>query len=214
MTKLDENLAELIGIIIGDGFLDGNFGHYNIGIVGDPIKDKEYFFYIRDLIKKVCNREVKIVHRARGLRITFGCKDLFLELTEKYNLPIGQGKCVKVIIPEIIVKDLNLVKNTIRGIADTYGSVFGANKPGSPQYPSIEITTSSIILAEQLKTILTQQGFKMANIWKYKSKNSVVNSYKVPLNGYKNLDIWLEKIGFSNPTKLNKAKLLSSINLC
>ena len=37
--KLNKELAEFIGIIIGDGFLDGNFGHYNIGIVGDPIKD-------------------------------------------------------------------------------------------------------------------------------------------------------------------------------
>lgn len=208
MIELNEKLAEFIGIVIGDGFLDGKFGHYNIGIVGDPIKDKEYFDCIKELIKSVCNKEVRIVHRYRGLRITFGCKELFLELTQKYNLPIGEGKCEKVVIPDIIANDWNLVKHTIRGIVDTDGSVFGANKPGSLQYPSIEITTSSIALAEQIKSILTKQRFRVAKIWKYKSKNSSIPSYKVPLNGYKNLQSWSRWIGFSNSTKSRKAKKL------
>ena len=131
MIKLDEKLAELIGIIIGDGFLDGKFGHYNIGIVGDPIKDKEYFEYVKGLIKSVCSKEVRIVHRFRGLRITFGCKELFVELTQKYNLPIGKGKCEKVVIPAQIICNWNLAKHTLRGIVDTDGSVFGADKKGS-----------------------------------------------------------------------------------
>jgi len=208
MMEINEKLAEFIGIIIGDGFLDGKFGHYNIGIVGDPIKDKEYFQYIQSLIKEVCGKDVRIVHRARGLRITFGCKDMFLELTERYELPIGKGKCEKVIIPDIIANEWNLLKHTIRGIVDTDGSVFGANKPGVLQYPSIEITTSSIKLAHQLNKILCKVGFRVANVWKYKSKNSSIPSYKVPLNGQKNLRFWLKEIGFSNPTKLRKAESL------
>ncbi len=208
MIEINEKLAEFIGIIIGDGFLDGKFGHYNIGIVGDPIKDKEYFKYIGSLIKEFCGKDVRIVHRARGLRITFGCKELFLGLTKNYGLPIGEGKCEMVVIPEIIFNNWNLAKHTIRGIADTDGSVFGANKPGAIQYPSIEITTSSIRLAEQLKLILTKNDFRVAKIWKYKSKNSSIPSYKVPLNGRKNVQFWLDKIGFSNPTKLRKAESL------
>lgn len=208
MIELNEKLAEFIGIVIGDGFLDGKFGHYNIGIVGDPIKDKEYFCYIRDLIKDICNRDVKIVHRARGLRITFGCKELFVELTNKYKLPIGKGKCEKVVIPDLIANNGDLAKYTIRGIADTDGSVFGANKPGAFQYPSIEITTSSIEMAHQIRDILISRGFRVAQIWKYQSKNSAIPSYKIPLNGRKNLQFWLDKIGFSNPTKLRKAKSL------
>ena len=208
MMELNEKLAELIGIVIGDGFLDNAQNHYRIGVVGDPIKDKEYFEYIKVLIKDLCEKEVKYVHRARGLRITFGCKDLFLELTNKYKLPIGKGKCEKVVIPKIILNDWDLVKHTLRGIVDTDGSIFCTDKPGSPNYPSIEITTSSIGLAKQIKLVLSSRDFRVANIWKYQSKNSSIPSYKVPLNGYKNLELWLKYIGFSNVTKANKAKNL------
>jgi hypothetical protein len=205
MIEFNEKLAEFIGIVIGDGFLDGNFGHYNIGIVGHPIKDKEYYYYIQKLIKEICDKDVRIVHRARGLRMTFGCKELFQELTQNYDLPIGEGKCQKVVIPRIIMNDWNLAKFTIKGIADTDGSVFCSNKPGAPNYPSIEITTSNINLAEQARLMLIKQGFRVAKIWKYKSKNSSVVSYKIPLNGYKNLELWIQKIGFSNGVKLKKA---------
>src|SRR3989344_5693487 len=164
MVQLNEKLAEFIGIVIGDGFLDGKFGHYNIGIVGHPIKDKEYYFYLQKLIKEICGKDVRIVHRAQGLRITFGCKELFQELTQFYKLPIGKGKCEKVVIPHNITSKWNLAKRTIRGIADTDGSVFCSNKPGAPNYPSIEITTSSINLAEQLRLILNNKGFRVANI--------------------------------------------------
>ncbi len=205
---LNRKLAELIGIVMGDGFLESTPNHYRIGIVGDPIKDKDYYEYVRSLIRDICAKEVRSVERARGLRITFGHKKLFTELTHLYRLPVGEGKSKKVRIPSIIAKDWRLAKHTIRGIVDTDGSIFGADKTGAPNYPSIEITTSSITLAKQLRRILLAQGFKTANIWRYQSKNSSIPSYKVPLNGYKNVRMWLEKIGFSNPTKRRKAEIL------
>ncbi|MBW2994157.1 LAGLIDADG family homing endonuclease, partial [Candidatus Woesearchaeota archaeon] len=103
------------------------------------------------------------------------------------------------------VKDWRLAKHTIRGIADTDGSIFTANKHGSPNYPSIEITTSSYSLALQIRQILRQKDFRVAKIWSYKSKLSKRTTYKVPLNGKKNLAKWLKEISFSNPHKLKKA---------
>lgn len=44
---MDEFIAELLGIIIGDGNLSNVQKHYRIGFVGDPINDKEYFEYIK-----------------------------------------------------------------------------------------------------------------------------------------------------------------------
>ncbi len=204
---MDEKLSELIGIIIGDGNLDNIQKHYRIGITGDPVNDKEYFFYIQSLIKKTWNKEVKIALRGRGIRIVVNSKPAFLEITQKYGLPIGEGKCHKVTIPNVIEKDWNLARHTIRGIVDTDGSIFVANKPGSPNYPSIEITTCSIKLANQLKNLLLMRGFRVANIWcdKPRTPNSLP-SYKVPLNGRENVRKWLQEIGFSNPIKRRKAE--------
>lgn len=121
-------------------------------------------------------------------------------------MPYGEGKCERVKIPETIAVDWNLAKHTIRGIVDTDGRVFTANKPGVPNYPSIEITTSSYTLAMQIKQILTENGFRVANVWMYRSKLSRRITYKVPLNGRANLTRWVEEIGFSNPYKLTRAK--------
>lgn len=204
---MDKNIAELVGIIIGDGFLDNCQKHYRIGIAGDPINDREYFGYIQSLIKRIWNKDTKVMKRGRGIYIIVNSKSAFTEITEKYGLPIGEGKCAKVVIPDLIIKEGNLVLHTIRGIVDTDGSIFVANKPGSPNYPSIEITTCSIKLANQLRNLLRVRGFRVANIWCYKSrKNNVLPSYKVPLNGRENVKKWLAEIGFSNPIKNRKAE--------
>ncbi len=165
----------------------------------------DYFYKIQELIWKVWQKEARIVERERGLRMTFGSKRAFEDWRIGLKLPYGEGKCECITIPDIIANDWNLAKHTIRGIVDTDGSVFTADKPGSPNYPSIEITTSSYSLALQLKEILEKQDFRVAKIWKYKSKLSSRTTYKIPLNGYDNLAKWLKEIGFSNPNKLNRA---------
>ena len=203
--KINKELAELIGVIIGDGHIHRHNNSYRIGFTGSPITDKDYFKIVKKLIWNVWSKEVKIIKRARGLRITFGSKKVFEELVCDFGLPFGEGKCERVKIPERIAKDWRLAKHTIRGIVDTDGSIFTANKPGSLNYPSIEVTTSSYPLALQIRLILRQKGFRVAKIWSYKSKLSKRTTYKVPLNGKKNVAKWLKEIGFSNPYKLKRA---------
>ena len=207
---MDKYLAELIGIIIGDGFLDSCQNHYRIGIVGDPIKDRKYFDYVQALIKQVWKKEVTIRKNGRGIRLVVNSKQAFFRLTLQYGLPVGEGKSYRVIIPQEIFKNWNLAKNAIRDIADTDGSIFVANKPGSPNYPSIELNTNSPELAKQLKTLLSEHGFRVANIWSYQSLNNSGKSFKVALNGHKNVCNWMKEIGFSNPVKKEKAERIIS----
>lgn len=117
----------------------------------------------------------------------------------------GKNKSENVVIPYKLIKTWNLLKYTLRGIVDTDGSIFVSDKRGSPQYPSLEITTSSYILAVQLRTVLLERGFRVANIWRYKSKNSRKTTFKVPLNGKENIRKWVKEIGFSNPYKMKRA---------
>jgi hypothetical protein len=161
--------------------------------------------HIQWLIKQVWNKDARIFIGGRGIRIVVNSKSVFTQLVEEYHIPVGEGKCAKVTIPQSIEQDWNLAKHTIRGIVDTDGSIFVADKPGSPKYPSIEITTCSFALATQLKELLSTHGFRVANIWGYQRAN-VRLSYKVALNGYKNLERWLQEIGFSNPVKRRKAE--------
>jgi len=208
---MDADFAELIGVILGDGNLSNPKNHYRVGITGDPVKDKEYFEYLQNLIKRVWNKDVPVYHRGRGLRIVINSKSAFSTLVFEYKLPVGDGKSYKVIIPDAIADNWELAKHAIRGIVDTDGSIFLADKPGSPNYPSIEISTNSPDLAYQLKGILDQKGFRVANIWQSYSKNNAGPSFKVALNGTAQVRKWMEEIGFSNPRKRRVAEMALAI---
>ena len=205
VEKITALECELIGAIIGDGHIHKKESKYYVGITGNIKTDREYFNTLSVLSKKVWNKTPQIRNRAGGIRLRFYSKAIVTRLIKKFGLPFNSGKCYRVKIPKMIASNWKYAKHAIRGIVDTDGSVFTANKPGSPNYPSIEITTASRLLAEQLKDILTKQEFRVAKIWNYTSKLSVLPAYKVPLNGRKNLEDWISKIGFSNPHKLRIA---------
>lgn len=202
--KLSAFECELIGAIIGDGRIHEKPPKYYIGLTGHTETDKDYFKVLSNLINATWQKNPQIKVRRGGLRLRFYSKKIVERLVNTFKLPYNFGKCYKVKIPRMIASDWDYTKHTIRGIIDTDGSVFTANKPGSPNYPSIEITTTSKTLAEQLRKILIKQGFRVARIWSYKSKNSKELLYKVPLNGKVNLKKLVEEIGFSNPYKLNR----------
>ena len=69
----------------------------------------------------------------------------------------------------------------------------------------MEITTVSEKLAFQIRQILVENGFRVANLRKYKSKLATTAAFKIGLYGKANLKKWVELIGFSNPVKLAKA---------
>jgi DNA-binding transcriptional regulator WhiA len=203
--KLTEGMAELVGALIGDGYIYRKNGKYQIGFVGNPKTDVEYYTKLQKLILSEWNKKANIKFRERGIRMVIDSKETSDFLVNNLRICYGEGKCEKVKIPHEMTKDWKLARNVLRGIVDTDGSVFIAQKQGAKNYPSIEITTSSIKLANQIRNILIKRNFRVANIWSYKSKMSKRITYKVPLNGKENLRKWIDKIGFSNTYKLERA---------
>ncbi len=205
--KITPGTAELIGAIIGDGYIYRKNRKYQIGIVGNPITDKEYLEKLKELILKEWEKEVKIKLRSGALRIVFDSKEICEFLIKDLNMFHGKGKCQNTTIPQEIYENWDLAKNAIRGIADTDGSVFVSKKPGIEKYPCIEITTTSKNLLNQLKELLISKEFRVTTrIEKRKNPNpNALPSYKLALNGKKNLKKWIEKISFSNPYKQDRA---------
>lgn len=202
---INKNLAEIVGILIGDGYIYRKNRKYQIGFCGNPKTDIELFEKLKELIFKVWNKKVNFKVRAGGLRLVFNSKEICNFLIDDLRIPHGEGKCEKVLIPEIIARDWNLSKYTIRGIMDTDGTIFVSKKPGVDKYPTMEITTTSAKLAEQLRNILIGQDFRVGNIRKSLSKLSARIAYRVPLYGKENVKKWLDKIGFSNEYKKQRA---------
>lgn len=203
--ELTPNLAEIIGILIGDGYIYRKKNKYQIGFVGNPVTDRELFEKLQKMIFSEFNKITKIKLRERGLRLVFNSKEICSFFINDLGIAYGEGKCERVQIPSIILKDWSLLKYTIRGIMDTDGTVFISKKPGIEKYPTIELTTVSHTLANQLRDSLIHRGFRVANIRKSISKMSKRTAYRVPLHGKNNLQKWLNCIGFSNKYKEKRA---------
>jgi len=204
--EITQGIAELVGAIIGDGHIYRKKRKYQIGITGNPITDKEYFDKLKKLIFKEWNKKnIRMNVRAGGLRIVFDSKEICGFLINDLKMFHGKGKCNNIIIPQQIFDDWNLAKHSIRGIADTDGTVFVSKKPGVKKYPSIELVTTSKNLANQLKELLSNNGFRVTLREWIKKDWNVLPVYRVCLYGQVNLKRWIDKIGFSNPYKQQRA---------
>lgn len=206
--EISKELAELIGIIIGDGCLyySKKFNKYYIEIVGDPKLDRNHFEYISTLVEKILNKKPTIVVRSKGLRLRFYSKEFLEFLINELKMPFGKIKGKTVKIPNKIVSfGWEFIKKCIRGIADTDGSLFLANKGYRKDYPTIEISSISKNLVYQLKKILEEKDFR---IGLRKNENVPNTIYRLSINGEIMVKKWIEEIGFSNKRHYQKYKQL------
>lgn len=204
--ELNYKLSELVGIIIGDGCLYNRKGNYLILISGNIKEDKKYYKNISRFIFKTINKQPTIKIHQRALRLIIKNKNFFNFFYEHLEMKYHGDKTYKVIIPSLVLENVGFTKACLRGIVDTDGSVFTSDKPGSPNYPSIEITTVSKSLAFQIKDILKKLEYRVTLRW-YDPKNDVqVRTYKIGLNGWLMLRKWYNDIGFSHPLKRSLAE--------
>ncbi|MDD3083519.1 MAG: LAGLIDADG family homing endonuclease [Candidatus ainarchaeum sp.] len=200
--------AELIGAIIGGGYISTACKKYIIGFTGHPEDDLGYYIYLSKLVEIVLGKNAFSKERLRGLRMKIYSKPICNYLVNSVGLISGSTKSFSVKISKQFFKEWSLLRYVIRGFADTGGSVFFSKKPGVKKYPSIELTTCSINLAKQLRKVLLNKGFRVTKLRSYSSKLSKRPCYKVCLYGIKNLQKWVKEIGFLNPTKKAKAENL------
>ncbi|MCW4047936.1 MAG: hypothetical protein NWE99_10345 [Candidatus Bathyarchaeota archaeon] len=193
-------MCELIGAIIGNGNLWTDGSRYRVEITGHPQLDKEYFDYLSTIAYHLFKKKPYPIRvRQRGLRWRLQSKEAFTVLAG-LGLPVGQGKSYKVTIPEqILQKNWDLIRWTIRGIMDTDGTLFFSKKTYDyPIYPTIELRTASKKLSNQLETILLQNGFRA------RPRGNEKEGFHVALYGLEMLKRWMTAIGFSNPKHTNK----------
>lgn len=206
--ELDSKFCEFVGTVMGDGNIYKKDRKYNrkylIGITGDRVLDAAYFDYLSNVIFGFLGRRPRIKVKSNGgLYLKIQSKPLVDFLVNEIGIPVGEGKCYNVHAPKSF-SGWDTVKYMIRGVMDTDGSVFVSDKPGSPGYPSLEITTVSRLLAMDIFEALSKRKFRV-RLRSYVDKRYGTRTFKVSLNGWIMLEKWYNEIGFSNPEKLKKA---------
>ncbi len=200
-TPLKEDLAELIGAYIGDGFTNAYRSSYKVQFAGHAILDKEYHekFLLR-VIKSIssdCNPI--ITTKDNTTRLTLNSKELHTLLTKRFGFPAGK-KTFTVKIPNEILNSKNktILYSCLRGIFDTDGySFFDKRKTYTLPYVRIGLHMESKPLMQQVFQILTD-----AKINTTMARHGTL----LQINGIKECRKFMSLVGFRNQRHLAKLR--------
>lgn len=202
--RMDEDLAELIGIMIGDGCINKvyNRDNYRIQISGNKVEDKDYMEkYLPELVFRCLNIRPKPYLAKNGAYVLQFQSEPFRIFLHSIGIISPKSKIAS--IPFIIKNNDNYLRRCIRGIADTdFTLIFTKRKKGGINYyPRICAQFASFRLVQDLEESLKGMGFTLNTKYNYTRNDSrgftnIINY--INLDGPHNLKRWLDLIGFSN----------------
>ncbi|MBL7054908.1 hypothetical protein ISS05_04075 [Candidatus Woesearchaeota archaeon] len=216
--KITPEIAEMCGIITGDGhlcrYISPKRTDYKIEISGDKKEEIAYFEYVSSLFDKIFNKPLKLIIEEEYSRLYTHSKEI-LEFFEKIGLIVGK-KSDRAFIPNTLLHDKKLSLYFLRGLADTdFCVMFKKGNRKTHSYPKIVAEFASKRIIEDIQKILDR-----INITYYKQKVRKTNSfgqfthYRLEINGKNNLNKWINLIGFSNPKQTTKIKVWEILGYC
>lgn len=222
--ELTPSLAEIVGVILGDGHIAfgkkyKNSVSYTLFISGSASEDTDYYKdSFNPMFFNLFNKPLRISFNRNNELIV----RLYSKSITKFfvNLGIGSGRKVdNNYIPEIILNSDNEIKSSfLRGVFDTDGSIsFKKDYWEKHSHPIIKVAMKSDRFISQLKNLLENLNFKVIFYKEdYFDKRFFKNSvrYTIELAGKKNLKNFLSLIDFRNPRHLTKVAIWKKFGFC
>ena len=205
--KMSKELAEEIGIHVGDGCL--RIAKYKFGTkytyeITSGRDEVEYQIFISSLMERIYNKNRKITYCEDSIKLIYCSKSIAL-FKKEIGLPVGRKYNVK--IPDCVLQS-KFVPDFLRGLVDTDGCVmFYDRNKYAPPYPRMTIVNKSQPLILQVNKLLIDMGFSTfmdKDYRKDKRFNNPTLVHRIILYGHANLSKWISNIGFSNPKNLRK----------
>ena len=184
-----EPLAELFGILLGDGSVT----KYFLKIYLNLKVEKEYAVFVQQLLRGLFPN-VPVTAYERPLRGTIDIQVSSKDVCD-YLRSVGFSPKERFVPDWIIKRDL-FVRATLRGLFDTEGSVgikFFDGKRGGRMYKQLTFTNKNKNLLEFVEQKLSERGFSP-------TKNSTKNIY---VSNKEDIASYFKNIGSSN-SKLTK----------
>lgn len=205
--KIDKHFSLFYGIMLGDGCLSQTGRHKFIAVTLS-LKDDPPFLnkVILPLLFKFTGRKIstRIRKNDGAIGVNFSDKNLF-EFLSQTGFPVGKKGSVK--IPAIFYRK-KLLKQICQGLFATDGSLVLTNNNGT-LYPRVEICSISNPLMTQVSDYLNSKEIK-CNFYLAKRRKpgkwARKPQYRLQINGKRNLDKFITKIGFVNPKQIEKLK--------
>jgi intein/homing endonuclease len=219
-VKQDEAIFELVGALLGNGYIYYKPPHHHIEISGNATEDRLYLEnYLSKLLQNLVSKEIHMYEhhdkKGKSIRLTVYSKELVTYFINEIGIVYGKKKAEIAEIPKRLLEaEWDKTKLILRGFADTDGCLFFGQK-GTYQkhsYPMIEIRSASSKLLNQFQHLLRSHGFT-PRLRSVKSRYMSKASY-LYLSGKKQLLEWIDEIGFSNIKHLTKYQVWRKIGYC
>jgi len=208
MFEMTPLLAYETGVHLGDGNLTSKeeWNLFRVTYAGNCLVDSKYFEYILPgIIRAVYGKEPRIYYPKgeNTIIVVLNSKEVIRFKMKELGLPSGNKLQLKE-FPRVLVQ--KYPADLLRGLADTDFCVY-LNK----DEPRIEGSFCSPHFASEISRILVGLGIKH-QVRALKS-HSKYDEFRVTICGKKQLDLWMQKVGFYNPKHLDKiARFCSHCN--
>ncbi|MFH1400928.1 MAG: LAGLIDADG family homing endonuclease [Nanoarchaeota archaeon] len=203
IIPVDANMAELTGILLGDGSISiypsERFSTYYRCKVTLDSREGQYISHVSSLMETALGSRPKLrlkknEHTAELLLFE---KRIVLALTDFGFVPSPKWGRARIPAP---FNNTQFGRHVLRGYFDTDGCVVRANNNGT-LYPRLEMKISPGPFQNDLIDRLAELGFRFGV---YAIGDGKV---RVQLNGERSLQQWVDTIGFNNQRHLDKVPL-------
>ena len=193
-----EELAEMIGIILGDGSIN----NYQVRITLSSKVDKDYAIFVKKLMQRVFNESPSIMERVKYNTIELTISGVGLvEILEQLGLKRGNKIAHQVSFPKWILNNPQYRSACVRGLFDTDGGLY-LHKKGLKKYLGWCFSSFSIPLLNNVMKVLVDLGFNI--------KKS--GDYKLYIYNSKDILRYINIIGSNNLKNSAKIKLWTRQN--
>lgn len=211
---LTPELAEFIGIMVGDGHL-GNYrnkkgkkayNHYEISISGNSKDEQYYTYYVNPLFHKMFNTKfkIKILKEKNSIQLRKDSKLIYEFLTKIIGIP--QRKDRIMIPPQVLSGTKDIKAAFVRGLADADFCLTTIRNEGL-KYCRIHGTSKSETLIVEVKKMLTELDIPCCITREksyYQKRNITYCRSRVYINGLSRVKQYMAVVGFSNKNKILK----------
>lgn len=212
-----QNIAELCGIILGDGSLHKTCNR--ITIIGS-CEDKYYFLNrVVPLFKKTfgnVNLKLNKNKIKNSYNLTLENKEVFETFVKKFGMNRGSKNNVE--MPSFIIRNPALVASFLRGLFDTDGSLkFARQTKKINYYPRIQLCFRDSPFANQIGLLLNTLNFNFG-LWKDKNDRGYgKNPAKMifyHVSGKENLVRWMNIVKPANSVHVTKYLVWQKYGKC
>lgn len=216
-NKLTPELAEDIGIHIGDGSLyrcNSKRTSFEFSYASNT-EEQDYLSHIISLKKRIYNLNKFRIERSKKekeLNLRFNSLAIETFYTNTLKIP-AKGKLYTAKVPKIIKnsKDPKIISSFIRGVVDT-DFYFRYIKRNNDFYPVLQGRFASPNLIKGLKDLFDLLKIKnKIQLYKTKPDKRFKKSWIthiISIYGHKNFNLYLQMAGFNNPKNIKKIKMV------